>query len=71
VDIAKASKVGRRGTRAIRKRLNCLKPNIQKMKEGIRRKDARNRRRVLCRYLYAADATSGTRSDTQRGYLRI
>jgi hypothetical protein len=45
VDIEKASKVGCRGTRAIWKRPHCLKPNIQKMKRSIRRKDARNRRR--------------------------
>jgi hypothetical protein len=45
VDTAKASKVGRRGTRAIWKRLDCLKPNIQKMEAGVRRKDVRNRRR--------------------------
>jgi hypothetical protein len=44
-DIAKASKMGRRETRAIRKKLYCLKPNIQEMKRSIRRKDARNRRR--------------------------
>jgi hypothetical protein len=42
-DIAKASKMGRRETRAIRKKLYCLKPNIQEMKRSIRRKDARNR----------------------------
>ena len=33
------------GTRVIRRRLDCLKPNLQKMKVHIRRKDVRYRRR--------------------------
>jgi hypothetical protein len=33
------------GTRVIWRRLDCLKPNLQKMEVHIRRKDARNRRR--------------------------
>jgi hypothetical protein len=49
--------------RARWKRLDCLKPNIQMVREGIRRKDARNRRRDLRQYTGTAATTSGTWCD--------
>jgi len=42
---AQALGAGYWGTRVIRRRLDCLKPNLQKMKVHIRRKDVRYRRR--------------------------
>jgi hypothetical protein len=53
------------GTRMIRRKLDCLNPNLQTMQQPIRRKDARNRRHTLCRHRYPADATSGVWSDSQ------
>ena len=44
---AQVSGVRRRGTRVIWRKLDCLKPNLQKMKTRIRRKDTRYRRHAL------------------------
>ena len=38
---------GGRGTRVIWRKLDCLKPNLQKTQRSVRRKDTRNRRHVL------------------------
>jgi hypothetical protein len=46
---AQASGAVCRGTRAIWRKLDCLKPSLQKAQDFTRRKDARNRRRPLPR----------------------
>jgi hypothetical protein len=38
---------GVRGARVTRRKLDCLKPNLQKVQVNARRKDARNRRRLV------------------------
>jgi hypothetical protein len=53
-----ASETARCGTRAIRPKPNCLNPNLQLMQGVIRRKDARNRCRVLCRHIGGVATTS-------------
>src|SRR4030095_11993937 len=52
------------------RKLDCLKPSLQKMQLNLRRNDARTRRHDLRRYPTAAAATSGSWSDAQRGYSR-
>jgi hypothetical protein len=42
------------------KLLNCLKPNLQMVQMPARRKDTRNRRRILCRSRTLAGAPSGS-----------
>ena len=44
---AQASGVACRGIRVIWRKLDCLKPSLQKVQMGTRRKDACNRRRPL------------------------
>jgi hypothetical protein len=45
-------------TRAIWRKLDCLKPSLQKMKSSIRRKGTRNRRHALRRHCRRVVATS-------------
>jgi hypothetical protein len=51
-------------------KLDCLYHNLQKVQLHARRKDARNRCRILRRPHQLSGATFGMRSDAQRGYLR-
>jgi len=46
-DRAQAYGTGCREIRAIRRKLDCLKPSLQKAQDNARRKDAWNRRRPL------------------------
>jgi hypothetical protein len=48
VGTVKASRVSRRGTRVIWRKLDCLNPNLQSMQRLIHRNDVRHRCRVLC-----------------------
>lgn len=48
-----------RETRAIRRKLDCLNPNLQSIKRRIRRHDAWRRRRPLHLLFHTADATPG------------
>jgi hypothetical protein len=43
--------------RGMVKLLDCLNPNLQKMQMSVRRKGARNQRRILRRHSFAARAT--------------
>ena len=65
MDTVKASKVGRRETRVIRRKLDCLNPDSQLMEGRIRRKDVRSRRRALPWSDAMPGATSGARGDAQ------
>ncbi len=56
---AQVSGVRRRGTRVIWRRLDCLKPNLQKMKSRIRRKGICHRRHALRWHSCRAVATFG------------
>ena len=56
---AQVSGVARRGTRVIWRRLDCLKPNLQKTQRTVRRKGTCDRRHALRRQTGAADAPSG------------
>ena len=47
------------GARAIWLKLNCLYPNLQKVKLGTRRKDTWNRRHILYRHALETGTTSG------------
>ena len=62
---AQVSGVMRRGTRVIRRKLDCLKPNLQKTQSTVRRKDTRNRRHVLRWDRSRAAATFGAWSVAQ------
>ncbi len=62
---AQVSGVRRRGTRVIWRKLDCLKPNLQKMKRRIRRKDACYRRHALRWHSCRAVATFGAWSVAQ------
>jgi len=53
------------GTRAAWLKLDCLYHNLQKVQLHARRKDARNRCRILHRPHQLAGATFGVRSDAQ------
>jgi len=64
---AQVSGVRRRGTRVIWRRLDCLKPNLQKMKRRIRRKGTCYRRHALRWHSCKAVATFGAWSVAQRG----
>jgi hypothetical protein len=57
--------VMRRGTRVIWRKLDCLKPNLQKTQSTVRRKDTRNRRHALRRHRSGAAATFGAWSVAQ------
>ena len=46
---ARVSGLGRRGTRVIWRKLDCLKPNLQKTQKPVRRKDICYRRHALRR----------------------
>ena len=59
------SGVRRRGTRVIWRRLDCLKPNLQRMKRRIRRKDACYRRHALRWHSCRVIATFGAWSVAQ------
>ena len=69
-DRVQAYEARRCGTRATRLKLDCLYHNLQKVQLHARRKDARNRRRILHRHNQLVGATFGMRSDAQRGYSR-
>ena len=62
---AQVSGVRRRGTRVIWRRLDCLKPNLQRMKRRIRRKDACYRRHALRWHSCRVIATFGAWSVAQ------
>ena len=62
---AQVSGVRRRGTRVIWRKLDCLKPNLQKMKSRIRRKDTCYRRHALRWHSCRAIATFGAWSVAQ------
>ena len=62
---AQVSGVRRRGTRVIWRKLECLKPNLQKMERRIRRKDAWHRRHALRWHSCKAIATFGAWSVAQ------
>ena len=62
---AQVSGVRRRGTRVIWRKLDCLKPNLQKMKRRIRRQGTRRRRRALRWHACKAVATFGAWSVAQ------
>ena len=62
---AQVSGVRRRGTRVIWRKLDCLKPNLQKMKRRIRRKGTCYRRHALRRHSCRAVATFGAWSVAQ------
>ena len=64
---AQVSGVRRRGTRVIWRKLDCLKPNLQKMERRIRRKGTCYRRHALRRHSCRAVATFGAWSVAQRG----
>lgn len=49
---------GRCGTRAIRQKLDCLKPNLRSVNVRAHRKDVCNRCRSMRQYRSPADATS-------------
>ena len=59
---AQVSGPGRRGTRVMRRKLDCLNPNLQTMQRPVRRKDTRDRRHALRRLGSAAIATFGAGS---------
>ena len=48
-------------------KLYCLNPNLQVMQGVIRRKDAWNRRRALCRHICGVDIASGARTMPSEG----
>ena len=54
-----------RGTRVIWRKLDCLNPNLQTTKLGVRRKDIRYRRLALRRHRSLVVATFGARSVAQ------
>ena len=54
-----------RGTRVIWRKLDCLNPNLQTTKLGVRRKDACYRRHALRRHRSLAVATFGAWSVAQ------
>ena len=56
---------GRRATRVIRRKLDCLNPNLQMTQRLVRRKDIRHRRHALRRLGSAAVATFGAWSVAQ------
>jgi len=62
---AQVSGVRRRGTRVIWRKLDCLKPNLQKMKSRIRRKGICYRRHALRWHSCRAVATFGAWSVAQ------
>ena len=62
---AQVSGVRRRGTRVIWRKLDCLKPNLQKMKRRIRRKGTCYRRHALRWHFCRAVATFGAWSVAQ------
>ena len=62
---AQVSGLRRRGTRVIWRKLDCLKPNLQKMESSIRRKGTRNRRHALRRHRARVVATFGAWSVAQ------
>lgn len=62
---AQAVEAARCGTRVTWRKLDCLNPNPQMIEGRIRRKTARNRRRILRWPCATADATSKVRSDAQ------
>jgi len=62
---AQVSGLRRRETRVIWRKLDCLKPNLQKTQSNVRRNDTRNRRHALRRHRTRAVATSGVWSVAQ------
>jgi hypothetical protein len=54
-----------RGTRVIWRKLDCLNPNLQTTKLGVRRKDTCYRRQALRRYRSLVVATFGAWSVAQ------
>ena len=54
-----------RETRAIWRKLDCLKPNLQKTERPVRRKDTRDRRHALRRHRRGVAATFGVWSVAQ------
>ena len=67
---AQAYGAARWGTRVIWRKLDCLKPNLQKVQLYARRKDACNRCRPCGRVQRYLPQSFGVRSDAQRGHLR-
>ena len=62
---AQVSRVTRRGTRVIWRKLDCLNPNLQTTKLGVRRKDTCYRRHALRRHRSLVVATFGAWSVAQ------
>ena len=62
---AQVSGPGCRGTRVIWRKLDCLKPNLQKTQRPVRRKGTRDRRHALRRHRREVAATFGAWSVAQ------
>ena len=62
---AQVSGPGCRGTRVIWRKLDCLKPNLQKTQRPVRRKGTRDRRHALRRHRRKVAATFGAWSVAQ------
>lgn len=62
---AQVSGLGCRGTRVIWRKLDCLKPNLQKTQRPVRRKGTRDRRHALRRHRRKVAATFGAWSVAQ------